>query len=204
LSQCALFCRVVLCIVLAVVSAFLCILLYKLTSSSVCVSLSHIDRLILSWLVASRGPCAKTRIDNPEGIRMPHADKQTDSSWHELEQRACCCTLTCRHKSVLSLLRLSARRCPHLLLSAGSCGSIFPACRALGNKPASRRCCCRSRDGQTDTGPLHKPCCACYVSSVSAINLDIAAAVHASKKRQQPASERAMVPRCAGVELARA
>jgi len=159
-----LFCRVILCIVLAVVSAFLCILLYKLTSSSACVSsLSHIDRLILSWLVASRGPCAKTRIDHPEGIRMPHADKQTDSSWHELEQRACCCTLTCRHKSVLSLLRLSARRCPHLLLSAGSCGSIFPACRALGNKPASRRCCCRSRDGQTDTGPLHKPCCAASV-----------------------------------------
>ena len=62
------------------------------------------------------------------------------------------------HKSVLSLVpRLSTRRYPHLLLSAGACsryrsiaGTLRPQL-SIDLLPAARRCCCRST-GQTDDG----------------------------------------------------
>jgi len=83
--------------------------------------------------------------------------------------------ITNQNKSVLSLVpRLSTRRCPHLLLSAGcrrtSNRSMFTAGAALSSA-AARRCCCRSTgqrrtDGRTDTRPLHRPFSAYYASSV--------------------------------------
>ena len=91
------------------------------------------------------------------------------------------------------LRRLSAWRCPHLLLSARSCimapaarhpqhgvcnaRSISPARKALtplSSKPAGRRCCCGSMgrtngqtDGRTDARPLRRPSSAYYADSVN-------------------------------------
>jgi len=68
-----------------------------------------------------------------------------------------------RNMPVLRLLRrFSTWRYPHLLLSARN---TAPAAidwyllqtPALSSKPAGRSC-CPSRDRQTDTRPLHRPC----------------------------------------------
>jgi len=74
----------------------------------------------------------------------------------------------CQHESLL----LSAVLRHHYCWAPGArcCRSIYPACRALSYKPAARHCCGRlmgQTDGQTDTRPLHRPCCAYYVSGAN-------------------------------------